>query len=496
MSASKLRILLLENSGTDAVLMIRELREVAIVDVAINGPMFRTMLDINWDCVLVDLGVPDITGEEAIRLAKSKHPKTPVIITTGSVTPRQADIACEAGAARFLMKGLDGVPGLSKAVTQAYEHAKQSEELESLKAQTNRDQRIELLGNLSAGIVHDFNGILQVFTMGIPLLRSNIIPADEKILDQMESASKRGAELTSQILTFARGSNGTAFKQVAVTYLLGEVGSLIRATFPANIRVHIKTEIGTSTVRGDATQLLQVIQNLSVNAKDSMMPRGGELRIHAQNVHRVEGMPGSCVHLSVSDSGSGIPDDVLAKIFTPFFTTKPPGMGSGLGLSTVRRIVEAHNGILNVQTKVGEGTTFNVFLPISLTNAEVQSESDVGQGKTIVVADDDATIREFTQLLIESAGYHVLSACHGVEALSLFRTGKEIHALVTDQSMPILDGNQLVEKLRADGIKIPVIMLSGYDSTPSSVEVSATLRKPVTRERLLATLKDVLCKPS
>lgn len=482
---SALRILLLEDSPLDAEIITREIRAVANVTRCDSRASFGLILGEQWDAAIVDLSLPDFSGQEAIQMLKTTHPDLPVIIITGSVGAAEADAACLHGARRFFLK--QDLHGLDRALVDACENRR-------LARESLRDQRLEILGNLATGIVHDVNGILQVFTMGVPLLREDGGRSNARILDQMESAANRGAELTAQILTFARGKNGNAFKSISVPYLLGEIGGLVKATFPANIQVDIKTAIGTSPVLCDAVQIAQVLQNLAINARDAMMPEGGTLRIHAQNVSRVEPLIGPRVEISVEDTGHGIPDNVLPNIFMPFFSTKPPGSGTGLGLATVKRIVEAHHGMIDVRTGPG-GTTFNVYLPVALPWISAPDKSPDGDegSKTILLVDDDVTLREFTQLLLESAGYRILTAGNGVEALKLFRTVEKIDLLLTDRSMPLMDGAALVKKLRAEGTRTPVLMLSGYDSPAlDDVEASVTLRKPVSRETLLKTIKDAL----
>ena len=494
-NASKLKVLALENDANDALLLARELRNVATVDVAISGKAFRDMLNEKWDVLLCDLALPDIKGEEAIRLARGLHSALPIIIVTGSVSAREADLACEAGASRFFIKGMDGVPGLAKAVQRAHEHARQEREVAKLKAQSLRDQRLELLGQLSAGLVHDFNGILAVLMMGVEHLRQRIVPQDAKVLDTMLSATKRGGEMTGQFLAFARGTNGAAFKNVAPEYLLGEVRTLVKATFPANIRVEIETAIGTSHIRGDATQLAQVLANLATNARDAMTPQGGVLKIAAQNVSRVNGMQGPCVVISVADTGTGIPDEALPHIWEPFFSTKAPGHGTGLGLPTVKSIVEAHHGTIDMITGK-EGTSFFVNLPIALPWAAQdagEGSPTSGTGRTVLLCDDQQSFLDLARMILEGAGYKVLTAANGPEALNYFRVGQQIDVVLTDLSMPVMGGDELARNLRSVGLTVPIIYLSGYDATTArDPEPQAVIQKPVSREVLLSTLSRVL----
>ena len=487
---SKIRVLLAENEPNDAFIVARELGGVAEVDVAINRSAFVALIKEQWDVVLMDLSMGDLRFSEAMQLLRELHPQVPVIIVTGSVTGRQADEACNLGALRFFTKGIDGVPGLARAVTQVHETAKST-------AKSNRDQRLEQLGDLSTGIVHDFNNILAVVMMGCDQLRTRVNPMDERVLDAMLSATKRGAEMTAQILAFARGSNGAAFKTITPEYLLGLVGQIVRTTFPPNIRVEIVPALGTNQVRGDATQLAQVLTNLATNARDAM-PRGGTLRITAQNVTRTRELNGPCVVFTVSDTGTGMSEEVLARIWEPFFTTKPPGKGTGLGLPTVKRIVEAHHGVVKVLSGP-DGTSFHVHLPVAVpwTSAEERAMEVAlgGAGRTVLLVDDQESFLDLARVILEDAGYKVLTACNGPEALSHFRVGQQIDAVITDLAMPTMTGDELARNLRSVGLGVPIIYVSGCDGTlPRDPTPDATLQKPVSKAQLLAKLAEVLTR--
>jgi len=288
--SAKLRCLLLENSPTDAMLIAREVRDVATVDVAINRAMFERMVREKWDVILADLALTDIDGTEAIRISKAHHRITPVIIVTGSVDAKEADAACDAGASRFFLK--HALTGLSRAIKEVHEKAQ-------LEEQAIRDNRLEILGHTTIGFTHDLNNLLQVFVGGPDILRKllrdtmTVLPEPvERVLDAMESTGRRGAEMSKQISVFIRGSNGSSMKVVAAEYLLTELGKLLRDSFPKNIRLSFVTVPGTFPVRCDATQIIQLLLNLAVNARD-VLPQGGELEVTAQNTISVKPCAGN-----------------------------------------------------------------------------------------------------------------------------------------------------------------------------------------------------------
>jgi signal transduction histidine kinase len=240
-----------------------------------------------------------------------------------------------------------------------------------LEAQFLRAQRLETIGALTGGIAHDLNNVLMPILIGTQYLSEKLTTGEDtkKMLQTMTASAKRGSEMISQILAFARGVGGEP-TVLDLKPLLAEMEKLARETFPRAIRIQIRTDPELYSVMGNATQLHQVLLNLCVNARDAM-PHGGSLRIEAENLTleskatrlHPEPISGSHVLISVADTGQGISPELLDKIFEPFFTTKAPGKGTGLGLSTVQGIVKSHGGFLDVSSTPGKGTTFQVYLP-------------------------------------------------------------------------------------------------------------------------------------
>jgi two-component system, cell cycle sensor histidine kinase and response regulator CckA len=244
-------------------------------------------------------------------------------------------------------------------------------ERKKLEDQFLRAQRLDSLGLLAAGIAHDFNNVLAPIIMAAPLLRRRATdPDDVRILEILEKSAARGAGLVRQILSFARGAGGK-LEITQASQILRDLGDVIRASFPGSIELDMSVPDDLRAIFANPTQIHQVVLNLAVNARDAMLPRAGTLRLHAENrvldesaARRIEGArPGTFVAIEVSDTGVGIRPEVLARIWEPFFTTKIESDGTGLGLSTVRGIVASHGGFVTVDTKVGLGTSFRVFLP-------------------------------------------------------------------------------------------------------------------------------------
>jgi two-component system cell cycle sensor histidine kinase/response regulator CckA len=379
-------------------------------------------------------------------------------------------------------------------------------EKKQLEAEWLRMQRMEAVGALAGGMAHDLNNALAPILMGTQLLRRDSKDENTKrVLSLMESSTRRGADMVRQVLLFARGKQGE-FERLEVRPLVKEVEKLARDTFPQSIKVSAHVADDLWPVRGNATQLHQVLLNLCVNARDAM-PDGGSLSLAADNVTLDEasaraipdGRAGEFVVLLVSDTGSGMPPEVLAKVFEPFFTTKPEGKGTGLGLSTSVRIVKAHEGFLSVQSVAGEGTTFEVYLPRLLATSagegvEVEAPVPRGNGELILVADDDEAVLELLRRSLEEYGYRVVTATNGAEAVSLCKESREPVALVvSDQTMPLMEGSRALAAIQATRPELSAVLLCDEAAvTKQPGELSLTqveyLPKPIELHRLLETV--------
>ena len=386
-------------------------------------------------------------------------------------------------------------------------------EQKQLEAKFLRAQRLENIGSLASGIAHDLNNVLSPIMLGAPLIRQAI--KDEtalRVLNAIESSARRGVEIVKQVLTFARGVKGERIP-LEPRYLLNDMLRFIEETFPKNIRGELILEEKPWPVVGDATQIHQALLNLCVNARDAM-PDGGCLRLTADNLIVDEAFAranpgakaGSYVRIRVEDTGTGIQPEHLDKLFDPFFTTKEPGKGTGLGLSTMLGIVRSHDGFVRVESTVGEGTTFEVFLPASPA-AEVANqpgpgkEPPHGSGELVLIVDDEAAVRRVLVRMLEIFGYKVLSATEGTEAVALYKQHRaEIKVIITDMEMPQMNGPELVAALRKIDPAVLIIGCSGIGSVTKvkdyrALELPAYLTKPFTADKLLVTMRRVLAPP-
>jgi two-component system cell cycle sensor histidine kinase/response regulator CckA len=383
-----------------------------------------------------------------------------------------------------------------------------------LEQQFLRSQRLESIGALASGIAHDINNVLAPILMTLQLFRPKLPDAeDQELLDNLETSANRGAEIVRQVLKFARGSE-TQRVPCQLRGLILDLSKLVVETFPRNIRIETQASETLPIVKCDQTQIYQVLMNLAVNSRDAM-PQGGQLTIAAQAITigeeavglHPEGRPGSYVLLSVTDSGSGMSSDTQSKIFKPFFSTKEPGSGTGLGLSTSWGIVRHHGGFISVNSQLGLGTEMRVYLP-AFDEKEAHARRPLteavprGSGETILVVDDEATIRIVTKATLEDNGYKVLVAGDGTEAIAVFaRHAPSIAVVVTDMLMPYLDGPSTVRALQKLDPAVKVIGVTGageYAKPISFTEVPGIrlLAKPFASSDLLLALAQILGKIS
>ena len=386
-------------------------------------------------------------------------------------------------------------------------------EQKQLEAQFLRTQRLESLGTLAGGIAHDLNNILAPILGFSRLLPLRLPDVDEKtkgFFKIIENNANRGSALVKQILTFARGLEGER-GAVQIRHLIVEVGQIINQTFPKSIELVTNISKNLWTVNADVNQLHQVLMNLAVNARDAMS-NGGTLTIDAENMTvdaeyarlHLDAIEGSYVLITVTDTGIGIPPEVIDRIFEPFFTTKEVGQGTGLGLSTVIGIIKSHGGFVDVaseQERNGSGTQFKVFLPASdivASNFEETEKILPGNRELILVVDDETAILEVTKATLETYNYRVLIASNGIEAIATYAQNQEaIDLVIMDIMMPAMDGKTAILILKQINPELKIIAVSGLIdrqeiSTESDGNVTAFLNKPYANDDLLRTISEML----
>ncbi len=399
---------------------------------------------------------------------------------------------------------VDRVAGVAEDVT----------ERKLLEAQFLRAQRLEAIGTLAGGVAHDLNNILAPMLMAASLLKESVSSArDREMLQMVERSAERGADLIRQLLTYSRGVEG-ARVPLQPRHLLREVEGMIRETFPREITITFNLKKDLWSVVADATQIHQVMMNLCVNARDAM-PDGGVLKVEARNVElsaeeaaRWPGArPGPFVAIRFEDTGTGITPENLARIFDPFFTTKEVGKGTGLGLPTAFGIVSNHGGFITVESEVGAGSAFEIYLPAVLEpveKAEAAAEAPArrGAGEVILVVDDEEPIREATRHVLVQSGYRVVTAVNGRHALTVFLAHRaDVKLVITDVMMPEMGGGTLARALRVLAPDLKILATSGLEANRQHREFAAlgateVLPKPCGPAALLEAVRRTLDQPA
>jgi len=384
-----------------------------------------------------------------------------------------------------------------------------------LEEQFLRAQRMENIGMLAAGIAHDLNNMLAPILLAAAMLRDHVSdPTALSLLSTLEKSADRGANLVRQILSFSHGTTSEK-ALVQIRHVVRDIGLVVNGTFPKSIQLveHVAPDLWP--IEANPTQVHQVLLNLCVNARDAM-PDGGTLRLRAENIvldeaaaQAIDGArPGAFVVLHIEDTGTGIAPEVAARMWEPFYTTKDAGRGTGLGLSTVRAIIESHQGFVELHTKRGRGTCFRVHLPAAESATSEESTPanrplPHGRGELILVVDDERNIREMTQAMLVRSGYRVILAGDGAEATVVFaQRAAEVRLVITDLRMPNLDGQTLCRALRRHNPAVKLLAFSGLSTAGGNPQelvmdsVDAFLPKPFRPEILIATVHALLRPPA
>lgn len=373
-------------------------------------------------------------------------------------------------------------------------------------------QKLEAIGRLSGGVAHDFNNLLGVIIGYSEALQRQIgedHPLREAV-DEIQNAGKRAALLTQQLLAFSR-KQVLEPKVLDLNTLVSEVEKMLRRLIGEDIELKIVLPGGLGMVKADRGQIDQVILNLAVNARDAM-PKGGKLSLETSNAELDENdvnrfryvVPGAYVLLKVTDTGCGMDAELQSHIFEPFFTTKESGKGTGLGLATVYGVIKQSGGYIWVDSEVGRGTTFKIYLPRveeprEITVPHESSAQDSSRcPRTVLLVEDEHSLRKLTRDTLIEIGHSVLEAGDAFQALEIAkRTNFAIDLLLTDVVMPGMSGRVLADKLSAARPEIKVLYMSGYTdgavATHGVLESGISiLRKPFTRSELTERVDEVL----
>jgi signal transduction histidine kinase len=448
--------------------------------------------------------------KRALDILRENRSEVPFIIVSGTIGEERAVDSMKAGATDYVIK--DRLERLGPVVERALHEARNRKERKNLEQQLLQAQKMESIGQLAGGVAHDFNNLLTVIQghASLLLIRPDLDTQGQESVEQIALAAERAATLTRQLLTFSRKQVMQA-RCLDLNEVVGGVTKMLTRFLGEDVHLQVHYGSRSPYVQGDAGMIEQVLMNLAVNARDAM-PRGGHLTIRTEDESvdadyvqlNPDSIPGNYVCLSVSDTGCGIPPEILPRIFEPFFTTKEVGKGTGLGLATVYGIVHQHRGWVSVYSEVGQGTVFRIYLPSSKGGENMRPanmEPEVrGGSETILLVEDEAPVRALVRNVLERHGYKVMEADSGRAALETWSRYREAALVLTDMVMPGgMTGRELGQQLHSFNPVLPVIYTSGYSADVVGKDFELRegenfLQKPYTPRKLLLAVRQALDK--
>ncbi len=505
-----LRALVIEDREEDAELIVRELRRFGY------DPVFRRVDDAEslrdslrrdaWDVILSDYSLPRFSAPAALALLRETGLDLPFIVVTGFIGEEQAASMMKAGAHDFLVK--DRLfrlgPVIERELKELRQRRDRDRELRQKQEELVRAQKMEAVARLAGGIAHDFNNLLSVI-LGFADVLERRLPNEPRLrgpAGQIRMAAERAALLTRQLLGFSR--NEVPQPQVLeLNRVVSGVHQMLERVIGEDVELRLRLGDGFGPVFADPGQVEQVVMNLAVNARDAM-PRGGVLDLETAPARLLDGggVERPAVRFTVTDTGTGIAPEVMARLFEPFFTTKGAAKGTGLGLPTVQGIVKHLGGRLDVETEPGKGTAFHVIVPcvdapVVQADARPREAPPLSQGKeTILLVEDEPAVRALLGEVLQEAGYRVHEAGTARAAEAEYAAHPRIDLVLTDVVLPDRNGRELYESLAAKEPGLRVLFMSGYtdddvlkQGLPEGIPF---VRKPMRPDELLRMIRKVL----
>jgi len=477
---TQIRVLIVEDSEADALLLLRELRradfEPIYARVETEAEMADALASQSWDIIVSDYVLPTFSGMAALQTYHDSGQDLPFIIVSGVAGEDTAVAAMKAGAQDYILKG--NLSRLVPAIERELREAAHRQERKLLEEQLLLSHKMETVGRLAGGVAHDFNNLLTAI-MGYAHAGVKSLRPEEKTyayFDGIQQAAQRAANLTSQLLIFSR-HQVIETKVVDLNELIIQTAKMLRSVIGEDVELVTLLAPDLKLVKVDPEKMEQVLMNLTVNARDAM-PNGGKLTIETSNT-RLEAQetfqttdeicPGDYVVVAVKDDGFGMDEEIKAQIFEPFYSTKEVGKGTGLGLATCYGIVKQSDGYIDVESHLEGGTVFKIYLPQTLEDAsalvsdEKEDELEL-HGETVLLVEDEPLVRAMVARVLEDEGLTVLEAANGEEALRLAekRATGSIDLLLTDVVMPRMGGIELIEQFRFYYPNTRVLLTSGY----------------------------------
>jgi signal transduction histidine kinase len=511
--AQSLRVLIAEDNAADAALLLRELKrggyELIHERVETADAMREALAQRQWDLIISDFSMPQFNAIEALELVRETELDIPFIIVSGTIGEEAAVEAMRAGARDFMPKGR--LARLLPAITRELREAAIRTQHRAIEHRLRQSQKMETIGQLTGGIAHDFNNLLGVVVGNLDLLLEMVRDQSgpiELVNDALNSAL-RGAELTKRLLAFARQQPLSA-QTINLNERLPGMIAMLSRTLGEEIRIVTKFAPDLWPARVDPSQLEDALLNLAINARDAM-PKGGNLSVETANTHiddrlaalQTDILPGDYVTLSVTDTGIGMPPEVIEHVIEPFFTTKELGQGTGLGLSMIYGFVKQSGGHLSIYSEVGTGTTVRLYLPKHLDDDIVPPipelpPRDIPTGReTVFVVDDNAELRRVAARVLTKLGYQVSEAVDGVTAMARIEAGERFDLLFTDIGLPHgMNGLELAAGACEHLPALKVLFTTGYgvDRLHGSIptDQAMVLRKPYRGKDLAERVRAML----
>jgi signal transduction histidine kinase len=474
-----LHILHLENDQNDADLARTTLEKYGI---ACQSEQVKTKANFvaalergDVDFVLSDFSLPEFDGLSALKIVRARWPFLPFIIVSGTSGEESAVDARKQGATDYLLK--KDLHRLGPAVTRAMQEAEARIENQRLEEQFLEAQKMEVIGRLASGVAHDFNNILAVIIGYSDLMKEELGTehATYKYVEEIRHAAEHATGLTRQLLIFSRKQE---IQPVVLDLndVLKDLDKMLHRLIDEHVELTLELEKEIGRIKADPGQVGQVLMNLVVNARDAM-PNGGRLTITTRNVtvdenysrNGTELPSGNYVMLSVSDTGCGMTDNIKAHLFEAFFTTKPKGKGTGLGLVTCQTIVKQSGGFIAVHSEPGKGATFEIYFPqVDQPVEKITQSVEAGPlprgTETLLVVEDEPIVRNLARNVLTMQGYDVLAAANGQEGLRVAREhkGPPIRLVIADVIMPQMGGKMMAEWLKSSYPDLKVLFTSGY----------------------------------
>jgi len=474
-----MKILMIDDSPYDRALIQRrvqkEFQDAEFVEVIRRTDLDEALTQTNFDLALTDYRLQWTDGLWLLRTIKANMPTLPVIMVTDTGSEEIATEGMKAGLSDYVLKR--ELHRLPLAIKESLEKTRLLAERKQLEEQVRQAQKMESLGQLVSGIAHDFNNILAGilgYTDQSLAKVDTTHPVYEGLRHTRES-TLRAAKMVRQLLAFSRHQMLEP-SYIDVNIVVANLLDFIKKVIGEQVEIVFTPAETTQTVFADTVQIEQVVLNLCINARDAM-PDGGQLFISVQHTTVDEAQRGAptglladaYVQLTVRDTGTGLDEPTRQRIFEPFFTTKEVGKSTGLGLSTVHGIIGQHKGFITVESTLGKGTSFHVYLPLvehapTIIQQVLDDEPKAQQGtETILLVEDDQDLRELMQEVLQEYGYTVLSASNGEEGLHLFeRADASIALIISDMMTPKMGGKDLYKRLAKSGFTTKFLFMSGY----------------------------------